>query len=597
MKTTALLLVVVLILTVSCQPAPTSTSVPTPVPPTPTAIPPTSTPPPRATATLPPTGTLTRTATPRPVGDLVFSQDFGDQSQGWCKTNMPPTMLYCQDGELHFVVKGEGRPTIGVGKYRNFILQVQVRFAGDTGFAGLLFRGTVGGPPSYYVFRISPTGQFQLAKWLQDTKQEIVLVNWSDSTSIKKAQASNLVEVIAQGAQITVLANGESLASVSDSTFPEGMIGLEVGSNAHGVFDNVKVWELAQFSTATPTQTSTSTVTPAQTSIPTAMPVPTATPTTTPPPTQTPTVTLTPIHPVGFIVPHEPDEKIIYKWFSYVPQGLRKDETAYVLITGLSGASCDYEESALMAKRMLEDRLRWPRFDEFVLLVPVVPRRQDPHVYPVAFCLKSFHESDDFYSRADLKVNLMIDKLITDLSMDGYQISTKVVIEGYSAGGMFAQRYSLLHPERVKAIAAGSCGGNFTLPVSEYDGQPLNWPVGVNNLEELAGIEFDRDSYLGIDQYIYIGDLDTGEGGTTIVWNRLHPTWGPQYMWESVEQMEFLHDNFGETDPVRLQNQVEYLNGIGYENIEFKLYPGAQHELNEEMINDFTSFLLDHAKE
>lgn len=246
---------------------------------------------------------------------------------------------------------------------------------------------------------------------------------------------------------------------------------------------------------------------------------------------------------------------------------------------------------------MLEERLRWPHIDQFILLAPAIPRRTDPDAYPVAFDLASFRTSNDFYSRADLEVNLMIDKLIADLSMGGYQVSDKVMIEGYSAGAMFAQRYALLHPEHVKAIAAGQCGGNFTLPISEYEGQTLNWPVGINNIESLAGRKFEPNSYSGIAQYIYIGDLDTGEGGTTTVYNRLHPTWGVNSLWESLRQMEFLHTHFGETDPVRLQKQVDYLKSIGYDNIEFKLYQGARHELNNQMISDFMDFLVEHAEE
>ena len=34
----------------------------------------------------------------------------------------------------------------------------------------------------------------------------------------------------------------------------------------------------------------------------------------------------------------------------------------------------------------------------------------------------------------------------------------------------------------------------------------------------------------------------------------------------------FLHNIFGDTDPVRIKNQVEYLNSLGYDNIEFRLY-------------------------
>jgi pimeloyl-ACP methyl ester carboxylesterase len=288
------------------------------------------------------------------------------------------------------------------------------------------------------------------------------------------------------------------------------------------------------------------------------------------------------------VIEHAPTETILYKWFSYVPRGLDRDATAYILITGLHGNMSTYEEAAATAKLMLQDRLGWPYIDRFVLLVPVIPRRDTPHVYPVAFDVQNFREGDDFYSRADLKVNQMIDTLAGDLANDGYQVSDKVFIEGFSAGAMFAQRYALLHPSRVKAIAAGQCGGNFTLPESSYQGQTLNWPVGISNLEALTGLSFDQASYVRVAQFIYIGDQDTGEGGTTIVWNR---DWGPGYMWESVDQLDFLKSNFGETDPVRLKNQTDYLYSTGYRNITFRLYEGVAHSQTGQMVRDAMAFL------
>jgi pimeloyl-ACP methyl ester carboxylesterase len=297
------------------------------------------------------------------------------------------------------------------------------------------------------------------------------------------------------------------------------------------------------------------------------------------------------------IVRHEPSPENAYAWFSYVPKGLPQNETTYILLTAIDGTTYDYGKSARITKEMLEERLRWPHIEQFVLLAPVIPRRESPHVYPVAFDLVSFRETDQFYSRADIKVNQMIDELIGLLKADGYQVSDRVMIEGFSSGGMFAQRYALLHSERVKAISAGHCGGNFTLPLDEYEGQPLRWPVGVNNINELAGLSFNRKDYMRIAQHIYIGDLDTGEGNTTIVYNRLHPDWGPGYHWESIDQMEFLHSTFGNTDPVRLGNQVRLLQEFGYNQIEFRLYGGTPHQLTPAMMNDLMTFLSDQTRD
>ena len=228
-------------------------------------------------------------------------------------------------------------------------------------------------------------------------------------------------------------------------------------------------------------------------------------------------------------------------------------------------------------------------YQEFIILVPVIPRKPDnPHIYSVAFDLNSFLSwVPDFYQRADLKVNLMIDKLLQELKTDGYNVSNKVFVEGFSAGCLFAARYVLLHPERVQAIAGGGCAGTLTLPEAEYNGIKMNWPVGINNLSDLVGYEFNRSAYEQVAQFIYNGMLDDN----TIVWPY---DWGPQDMWESVSQLYFLNENFGETNSERLENQINYLHNLGYSNIFFKSYPGIGHDQTPEMIRDFQVFILEH---
>jgi len=172
-------------------------------------------------------------------------------------------------------------------------------------------------------------------------------------------------------------------------------------------------------------------------------------------------------------------------------------------MTGLHGQSTsgDYDEMTQWSQRMAERSIHWAEEYGYILLVPVVPRGTPPgsnHLYPVAFDLDCFLGSTDpFYQRPDLKINLMIDQLISDLQSSGYNVHEKVLIMGFSAGGMFAQRYTLLHPERVQAIAAGHCGGTIVLPESQYGGAggiPMDWAVGVNNFSSLVGYDFDQST-------------------------------------------------------------------------------------------------------
>ena len=161
--------------------------------------------------------------------------------------------------------------------------------------------------------------------------------------------------------------------------------------------------------------------------------------------------------------------------------------------------------------------------------------------------------------------------LISMLRHDGYNVADKVFMDGYSAGGMFAQRYALLHPERLMAVAGGQCGGSITVPDVNYD-----WPVGIRDFEDLTGVPFNQATYEKLPQLYYIGDLDN-KNSTAHIGN-------PDVFTDA--QIMSLFNLFGEEDPERLQNQVIHLKTLGYTNVYFKLYPGIRHEVTKQMIEE-----------
>jgi predicted esterase len=322
------------------------------------------------------------------------------------------------------------------------------------------------------------------------------------------------------------------------------------------------------------TATSLPTFTPFPTDTPT--PLPTSTPTQTP----TPTVTPTPIHPIGRLILHQADKTIAYNWFAYVPASLSKAERGYILITGVHGniRTDDYNQITEESRKLANGRIFFAESKKYILFVPVIPRPNN--VYAVAFDWKVFLDSSDpFVQRPDMKVNLMIDKLKGDLRRDGYNVHEKVFVEGFSAGAMFAQRYALLHPARVQAIAAGQSGGSIVLPESSYNGIELNWPVGVNDFLSLVGYKFDQAAYKQVPQFIYIGDQDTKNSTLR----------GTGELWRTQSQIDFMNTTFGATDPVRLRNQSNYLKRLGY-NITFKEYAGIGHQYTSQMWDDVFAF-------
>ncbi len=329
------------------------------------------------------------------------------------------------------------------------------------------------------------------------------------------------------------------------------------------------------------TQAASETPIPTQTQIPTQTNTPTPTYTLTP--SASPTITSTPIHATSVINFHRADEEIPYHWYSYVSSGLSKTEPVYILVTGIRAElSDDYDGTVNIAKGEIQDRRFLAQREGYILLVPHIPRPATNHIYVPAFAREVFLKStNELFQRPDLKITLMIDQLTAELRQDGYDVQDKVFLEGFSIGGMFAQRYAILHPERVQAISAGAPGGALTLPESSFDGTEINWPAGLGDFEILTGYSFNAEAYSQIPQFIYVGENDMN---TTLAW--------AGELWQA-SQIDFIESNFGNTPAEIVENQCTYLQGIGY-NITYKIYPNVEHRQIDEAWDDLLLFFEAH---
>ena len=111
--------------------------------------------------------------------------------------------------------------------------------------------------------------------------------------------------------------------------------------------------------------------------------------------------------------------------------------------------------------------------------------------------------------RVDLQLIAMAAETREQLARCGLKLADKFVIEGFSASGVFTNRFVMLHPDRVAAAAYGGTCGFLMLPVSERDGFTLNYPLGTADYERFAGKSFDRQAFDSVPQFAYAGARDT----------------------------------------------------------------------------------------
>jgi len=212
------------------------------------------------------------------------------------------------------------------------------------------------------------------------------------------------------------------------------------------------------------------------------------------------------------------------------------------------------------------------------LLVPVFPRpRTDWRIYVHALDRDTLLVKSGPTLRVDLQLLAMVDRARAILSERGIATEEKIFMAGFSASGNFANRFALLHPGRVRAVATGGVNGMPILPLREKDGQRLRYHVGAADLKELTGKDLDLDAYKKVSQFIYMGALD--ENDTLPFGDAYDP-----------EDAALTRAVLGESMAERWESSRKIYADLGIP-AQFVTYNGTGHTIRPEMVADVVRFL------
>lgn len=146
------------------------------------------------------------------------------------------------------------------------------------------------------------------------------------------------------------------------------------------------------------------------------------------------------------------------------------------------------------------------------LLVPAFPRPAvDWKVYTHALDRDVLTTARPDLARLDLQLLAMIDHARASLEADGVMTDRRVLVQGFSASGMFANRFTVLHPDRVKAAAVGAPGGWPIAPLATWKGEALPYPAGVADIQALTGKPFNARAFRAVPQLLVMGALDDND--------------------------------------------------------------------------------------
>ncbi len=184
------------------------------------------------------------------------------------------------------------------------------------------------------------------------------------------------------------------------------------------------------------------------------------------------------------------------KYYLFLPAGKSKG-----LAVNVHGLSINADSHISMLAPLAE------KFG-FALLAPVFPPEDSPQ-YNLLGPGTSGRRSD-----------LVFNDILEDVSRRTGIYTSRIFLNGYSAGGQFAHRYALAYPERIQALSVSS-PGFYTMP----DDSVL-YPYGLKGMDHTLGKSIDFQRFLHIPLLVNVGDEDTVRGGRFLITAELDKTQG-----------------------------------------------------------------------
>jgi predicted esterase len=174
----------------------------------------------------------------------------------------------------------------------------------------------------------------------------------------------------------------------------------------------------------------------------------------------------------------------------------------------------------------------------------------------------------------DVRFTAELSEILRDVPRrTGLQTHDRALLVGFSRGGSAVERFSLIHPDQVQAVAALS-GGAYTLPQAcvEKNGKSavLPLPLGTADIATWTDHPFDAADFKRIPFFLSVGGDDNK----------------PQFLPSTYDVM------IGQSRLERGQTLDRALLGFGLPTVKFTVYPGVAHMVTPDMVHDAGAFLV-----
>jgi dienelactone hydrolase len=280
----------------------------------------------------------------------------------------------------------------------------------------------------------------------------------------------------------------------------------------------------------------------------------------------------------------QPAKGFAYPYYLYVPKAMRaevknakKTRTILVIPNNSGKTSDDFAVQEADVKRKIGNNAEIADRLGVALLMPVFPRPQtDWQIYTHALDRDAMTTGKKEFARFDLQLVAMIDDARAQFSREKLKFDKRVFMIGWSASGMFVNRFTFLHPKGVKAAAVGSPGGWAIAPVAVFREKTLRYPIGINDFKSISGKNFDLKNLRKVPLFMFLGDSDDND---SVIFRDSY----------EKEDEDLIFELFGKT-PVERWDDSKKLYRENKLNAEFRLYPNVKHAITKEMFDDIFAF-------
>jgi len=207
-----------------------------------------------------------------------------------------------------------------------------------------------------------------------------------------------------------------------------------------------------------------------------------------------------------------------YPYFLFIPKQVSRVNRSFLIIEpNNSGFIEDDLEKHIESAKLtatkdfylgnyLASHLKYP------LLVPVFPRPETEwHIYTHDLDRDVMLQKGNSLERIDKQLVRMFEDARSRLDNKNIPTENQFLLTGFSASGSFANRFTILHPDQVFAVAAGGTSGLLMLPIDSLDNERLNYPIGTGDLKEIINEEFSKKAFLNTPQMYFYGKLDSND--------------------------------------------------------------------------------------